>query len=434
MKLRSLSSWLLAVLLMVSACKKEPKPVSTGSGTANFSRYIAVGNSITSGYTNSGLYLEGQQVAYPNLIARQMLTVGGGAFTSPLFSTEQSNGSGHLKLAGFNADGSPDIVPVTDKLAIRGQTAIPGFGNVTLYTKYSGAINNYGVPGLKLLYVNYAPYGNLNGFYERLLPGVAGTNTTPYLDFVTASPFTFFSFWLGNNDVLGYASGGGAGDSLTGKPTFAALYNLAITTLTKSGAKGIVSTIPDVTAFAFFNTVTVKALVDGAKKINPLFNTIYISAMNPKTGSYDTRAATDNDLILLTFNTGTLGATINGKPGYGLSPLNPLINKEVLDFAEVALVQDYTQAYNIIIKSIATTAGLAVSDSYTVLTKIVAGTVIDGVPVNAAFITGGVFSLDGVHLTPRGNAIAADEFIKAINDKYGSKIPLLDVSTFKGVL
>jgi len=56
------------------------------------------------------------------------------------------------------------------------------------------------------------------------------------------------------------------------------------------------------------------------------------------------------------------------------------------------------------------------------------------VPVNAAFITGGVFSLDGVHLTPRGNAIAADEFIKAINDKYGSKIPLLDVSTFKGVL
>lgn len=269
MKLRSLSSWLLAVLLMVSACKKEPKPVSTGSGTANFSRYIAVGNSITSGYSNSGLYLEGQQVAYPNLIARQMLTVGGGAFTSPLFSNDQSNGSGHLKLAGFNADGSPDIVPVTDKLAIRGQAAIPGFGNVTLYTKYSGAINNYGVPGLKLLYVNYAPYGNLNGFYERLLPGVAGTNTTPYLDFVTASPFTFFSFWLGNNDVLGYASGGGAGDSLTGKPTFAALYNLAITTLTKSGAKGIVSTIPDVTAFAFFNTVTVKALVDGAKKNKP---------------------------------------------------------------------------------------------------------------------------------------------------------------------
>lgn len=434
MKLHSLSTWLLAMLLILAGCKKEPKPTNPNAGSADFSRYIAVGNSITAGYTNGGLYLEGQQAGYTNIIAKQLATAGGGSFSSPLFSPEQSNGSGHLTLAGINPDGSPNIVPVTDKLAIRGQTNVPGFGNVTLYTKYTGQLNNYGVPGMKILYVNYAPYGNLNGYYERLLPGVAGTNNTAYLDFVTASPYTFFSLWLGNNDVLSYATGGGVGDSLTDKTTFAALYNLSVNALTKNGAKGVVATIPDVTSFAFFNTITVKALLDAAKKANPLFSAIYISALNPKTGNYETRAATANDLIMLTFNRSTLGSVVGGLPLYGLSPTNPLINKEVLDASEVALAKDYTLAYNAIIKAIADSKGLAFCDAYAVLTEIKAGTVIDGVPVSGAFLTGGVFSLDGVHLTARGNAIAANEFIKAINAKYSSKIALVAVSGYKGVL
>ncbi len=102
---------------------------------------------------------------------------------------------------------------------------IPGFGNVTLYTKYTGELNNYGVPGLKVAQVNFAPYGNLNGYYERLLPGNAGTNRTTYLDFVTAKPFTFFSLWLGYNDIAGYANSGGAADVPTPAAAFSALYN-----------------------------------------------------------------------------------------------------------------------------------------------------------------------------------------------------------------
>ncbi|MEO6000137.1 MAG: SGNH/GDSL hydrolase family protein [Chitinophagaceae bacterium] len=433
MKLISLSTWLLAMLLIVSSCKKEHPPVNPGFGKADFSRYIAVGNSITAGYSSGGLYLEGQKVAYPNIIAAQMKTIGGGSFISPFFSLDQSNGSGYLRLAGFNADGSPNIVPVTDKLAIRGQANIPGFGPVTLYTKYSGNIENYGVPGLRLEQITFAPYGNLNGYFERLLPGDAGTNNTTYLDFVTAKPFTFFSCWLGNNDVLGYASSGGI-DSLTNKAVFKDLYNLALSTLTKSGGKGIVVTIPDVTAFAFFNTVTVKALLDAAKKANPAFNAIYISAFNPKTGTYTPRVATESDLIVLRFNTGSLGSVVNGLPGYGLTPLNPLANKEVLDAEEVALAQEYVKYFNLVIKSFAKSYNLAVFDSYDFLNRLKAGMIINGVAVNSTFITGGAFSLDGVHLTPRGNAVTANECIKAINSKFGSKIPQVDVSTYKGVL
>jgi len=40
--------------------------------------------------------------------------------------------------------------------------------------------------------------------------------------------------------------------------------------------------------------------------------------------------------------------------------------------------------------------------------------------VTSTYVTGGGFSLDGVHPSPRGYALIANEFIKAINAKYGS--------------
>ena len=67
--------------------------------------------------------------------------------------------------------------------------------SLTYFTKYTGEVNNYGVPGIKLLQITTGAYGNLNGFFERLLPNAAPANNTSYLDFVTAKPFTFFSIW-----------------------------------------------------------------------------------------------------------------------------------------------------------------------------------------------------------------------------------------------
>ncbi len=432
MKLHFLPIGFLALVLSITACKKDITVPNPGS-PVDFSRYIAVGNSITSGYADGGLYLAGQQVAYPNLLAGQLKLAGGGAFTSPFFSTDQANGSGYVKLSGFNPDQTPIITPVTDKLAIRGQTTITGI-NVTLYTKYTGDLNNYGVPGIKLADVTNPAYGNYNGYYERLLPGNAGTNTTAYLDFVTAKPFTFFTCWLGNNDVLGYATSSGTSltDPLTDKTTFATLYNTTVTALTKTGAKGVVSTIPDVTIIPFFHYITVQALIAGAQKINPAFTTLYIQALDAS-GNYITRAATNNDLIMLTFNPAQLGTLVNGAPYYGLSPANPLLSKEVLDVNEAAKVQDYVNSYNTAIKAVAAAYNLPVFDAYTLLNALKTGVTQNGVTLNANFITGGFFSLDGVHFTPRGNAYVADEIIKVINAKYGSNIPALDISAYNAV-
>jgi len=437
MKLTKLYLYLFAGLLLFASCKPEIHTPAPTHGSADFSRYIALGNSLTAGYADGGLYLAGQLNSYPSIVAKQMLSVGGGSFTQPLFSTDQSNGSGYIQLTGFNADGTPITTPVTTKLAVRGTVNVPGFGNVTLYTKYTGDINNYGVPGIKLLNITYAPYGNLNGYFERLLPGNSPTNTTTYLDFATAKPFTFFSNWLGNNDALGYATSGGAGDVLTDQNTFTALYTALISKLVAGGAKGVVATIPDVTSIPYFNTVTVGAIVAGVQKSNPSVQGIYINALVTGT-TYAPRLATAKDLIILTFPKSNIGKPVTTSLGsfpYGLTPYTPIDNQYVLDSSEVVLTKTYVNAYNTTIKSIATTQGLAIFDAFTFLNNIKQfGWLVDGVSLNSNYISGGIFSLDGVHLTPRGYALVANEFIKAINSKYGSNIPQASVASFNGVI
>ena len=423
-------------LIWLAACKPEINTPKATHGSADFSKFIAVGNSLTAGYADGGLYLQGQLNSYPSIIAQQMLAVGGGPFSQPLFSTAQANGSGYLQLTGFNADGTPNTTPVTTNLGIRGFLNVPGFGNVTLYTKYTGANNNYGVPGIKLLDITYAPYGNLNGYFERLLPGDSPTNTTTYLQYITAQPFTFFSNWLGNNDVLLYATSGGAGDVITDPSTFAALNTLLIGTLTANGAKGVVATIPDVTSVPYFTTITEGAILASVQKANPTVTGLYINALVSGT-TYAPRLATSSDLIVLTFPTSMIGQPVTtpyGSLPYGLTPYTPIDNQYVLDQNEVALAETAISAYNTTIVATANAKGLAIFDAYAFLNNIKQnGLVTDGISLNSNYISGGLFSLDGVHLTPRGYAIVANEFIKAINSKYGSNIPLADVAGYSGV-
>jgi hypothetical protein len=435
--MKNFKLYILSGLLFIAACKPEIHSPSLSKGTANFSRFIAVGNSLTAGYSNGGLYLDGQLNSFPSIMAKQMAQVGGGAFNQPLFTAGQENGSGYLTLTGFDPKtGNPITAPVTTDLAIRGILPVPGFGNVTLYTKYTGDIENYGVPGIKLLNITYAPYGNLNGYFERLLPGNAPTNTTDYLDFVTAKPFTFFTDWLGNNDALSYATTGGAGDVLTDKTTFAQLYELSLQQLTLNGAKGVVATIPDVTSIPYFNTVTVAAINAEVKQLAPTAPGVFINALVSGT-TYAPRLATSNDLIVLTFPTsmiGTIVSTPYGPLPYGLTPYTPVDNQYVLDANEVALTRDYVQSYNNTIKTQAAARGLAVFDAYTYLNNVkLNGLEVDGISLSSAYITGGLFSLDGVHLTPRGYAIIANEFIKAINTTYNANVPLANVASYQGL-
>ncbi|MGN8059416.1 SGNH/GDSL hydrolase family protein [Pedobacter sp. 22163] len=426
MKRYILNSFVAAIILFAAACKPEIEtPAGTTAGQANFSKYIAIGNSLTSGYADGGLYLEGQKVAYPNLIAAKMATLGGGAFTSPFFSEEHSNGSGYVSLTAL-VNGTPTLTPVVDKLAIRDAAKH--------LDKYNGEIQNLGIPGMRVDLAFAPAFSAANPFFERLLTDAQVGNTT-YFQYVQTKNHTFFSLWLGNNDVLGYALNGAVTVStdptttLTDKVTFSSLYANFLNALTAGGQKGIVGTIPDVTAVPYFNTVTVAALLNAAKAINPAAAAIYI-----QTGTGAVRPATAEDLIRLPFQSEGIFGKPNGSGiPYGLHPLNPIENKWVLDKDEVIKVKDYVNSYNSSIKSLATSKGLAIADTYAYFNQVKTGINVQGVGINASFITGGAFSLDGIHLTPRGNAVIANVFIDAINAKYGSTVPNIDIAQYRGV-
>lgn len=422
----------MAFILIIVSCKPNidiPKP---SSGSADFSKYIAIGNSLTAGFTDGGLYLDGQRVAFPNLLAEQMKSAGGGEFTSPFFDDEHANGSGYLKLESIQ-NGSPVLVNVTEKLAYRDQ------GDHLI--KYTGAIQNLGIHGMRVNLAFDPTFSQQNNYFERLLSLTEVGNKT-YFDYATEKEHTFFSFWLGNNDVLGYALEGGVISPqnetkarFTEKATFEKLYNDFVDKLTENGQQGVLATVPDVTAVPFFRTITVTALLNAAKEKNSAITDLYIEDKTALASPFlGVRAATNEDLITLTFPIDKMG-TVNGDGfPYGLHPLNPIEDKYVLDRTEVALVKDYVKSYNNTIRNTAENKGLALADIYFLLNKVKeSGVLINGAIMNASFVSGGAFSLDGVHLTPKGNAMIANHFIEAINKQYDSKLPELDINRYTGV-
>jgi len=489
--------------LALVACnpKLEQTAISQGKNL-DFSKYVSVGNSLTAGYADGGLYTEAQMYSYPNFLAGQFKLVGGGEFNQPYFSEAQKNGSGYLQITGWSATGSPVIAPVTTELAVTN----PSTGQLA---RYEGANNNLGIPGLRMVEVTNASVAQLNPFFERLLPALTAKK---YTDFVGESNPTFFTCWLGNNDVLGYATRGGdptglnitagfpvnaAGvpGTITATPLFNASVDSLINKLTANGAKGAVATIPDVATIPFvrvvnpviaqsnggkFPTYTLTATeaaqlnglyttdLDGGagpyipyRHVNgaatPIFkegiNYFVISVDNPSTAGFrEVRQMNPTtDFLLLSAQAALTNPTTGLSAGLGVKKANdgsqipvgvtatlpnPIPDGYVLDATEVTDVRNATTAFNSKIRSAAQIKGLAIVDADAIFNQIIQNNGIDGVSVNTAFISGGLFSLDGVHLTPKGYAIVANQFIKAINTTYVAQVPLIDVNArnLRGVL
>ena len=148
------------------------------------------------------------------------------------------------------------------------------------------------------------------------------------------------------------------------------------------------------------------------------------------------RQSRPTDMILLTTGK-VIGTTAASAPAqinvYGLS--YPLQDQHVLIPSEAAEIKTAVDAMNAKIKSLATEKGLAFVDANAKMTELSAasGLQYDAVKYSAKFITGGTFSLDGVHLTGRGYALIANEFIKSINAKYHSTLPMVNVNSYSGV-
>lgn len=426
-----------AIAAFAVACKPEINEFTPSKGDADFSRLVSVGNSITAGYMDGALYKSGQQYAYPNILAKQFKLVGGGDFVQPVVNSEFGIAPGKFKL-GIKTDcaGVTGLSPVSDAGT---------FDNAPVTYK----VNNLGVPGAKSFHLLTPGYASLNPYFGRF----ASNPMNKIIDEIPGVNPTFFTLWIGNNDVLTYATSGGAADSVTSQAGFQSYLGAAIQALKANGAKGAIANIPDITSIPFFTTVPYNALVlKDINQVNALnaayhsFNLLLLSngitdtiafklgpnpfiiedPTLPLPAPYKFRQIKSNELITLTVPRDSISCAYWGSQ-------KPIPHRYVLDNAEITKIKNAVNGYNLTIANLATANGLALVDVNKNFNDAKSGIYYDGIKFSSTFVTGGLFSLDGVHPTARGQAIIANYFIAAINSKFNAQIPFVNINDYPGL-
>jgi len=347
-----------------------------------------------------------------------------------------------------------------------------------------------GVPGAKSFHLNVIGYGDptdigglANPYFVRF--ALDGVNSAVKADAIAQQP-SFFTLWIGNNDVLAYATSGGVEttpgnppygvdtDDITAPGAFDSIYNGIVADMTGASpdAKGVLINVPDVSTIPYFTTVPFNAVpLDQATadQLNAGFaaynggvtasigfggmtaeeaaarqitfvagqNAVLISDedltdLTPVNAALiNMRQATADDLLVLTTSSkiGTLD-TVNF-PGdatkiWGASV--PLEDSDVLIPSEIGHIETARLAYNATIQAAADADdNLIFFDAAALMAGIQASGYDYGTgSVTSIYATGGAFSLDGVHPTARGYAVIANEVITAINAGFGANIPPVD--------
>ncbi len=478
---------------VLSACNtdfEDPiEDASHSNGDADFSNFVSIGDSLTAGYADGALYLSGQENSYPAILSQQFAKVGGGSFTQPLVS---DNFGGLLVggIANLDTDGDGDA-DLGNRLVLDAETRTPepiaGDATTEATSVLTGTFNNMGVPGAKSFHLLSPIYGDsaglgagtANPYFVRF----ASSSTTSMIADGVAQQPSFFVMWVGNNDVLSYATTGGIGinqldnsvpaatygsNDITNPDVFAGVYAQLVGALTASNtdAKGVLINIPDISTIPYFTTVPHDAVPldqTTADLLNSNYaqynggiaallvgdpeevakRTITFSAgqnavvildedLTDLTGSGlpSMRQATANDLLVLTSRS-KIGELVdpNADPTaptslrWGVSA--PLIDGDVLIPSEIQAIDTARVAFNATIKSAAdANDNLLFVDVAAVVEELSTTGIAYGTGfINATYATGGAFSLDGVHPTVRGYSVIANRIIDTINSGFNANIP-----------
>lgn len=435
------------IAVVFVGCEDRSDISGPTSGTVSYDRFVTIGNSITAGYQSGALFESAQKYAYGKQISVQ---AGITTFAMPIYSDPGTGGRMELD----------SLVGSTPYISINS-----GVGTAT-NINYAAPYNNLGIPGALLYDVLNATNkdncasglaGKPNPMFDLVLRGLG----SQFAQAKALNP-TLLTLWIGNNDVLGYATSGGFSPSApTDAATFNALYRALADTLKSLNTKVVVANLPDVTAIPFFNTVGPKVALGTpwkAKGIPGLFYqrhnataydpTAMVDSTGLYTGTADLTLPFGSFASFLGDTTGVVWDYIAGylkipvayvKPAFvvnaypfGFHPMNPVPDVFVLDASEIKIAKDATANFNASILSAANDNGFAFVDINSFFNRIRAndknGTYYGGIKFTTGYISGGLFSLDGVHPTNHAHAIIANEFIKVINSKWGGNIPLVNVA------
>ncbi|HSI70410.1 MAG TPA: hypothetical protein VK941_09275, partial [Gillisia sp.] len=143
------------------ACEPElqnpiDEPGFYTGGEADFTNYVALGNSLTAGYADGALYITGQENSYPNILAQQFDKVQEtNDFRQPLMA----DNAGGLLAGGNQITANRRILAVGSE-----GNPSPVIYNVAPTTEISnvlsGPFSNLGAPGAKSYHLVAPGYGD----------------------------------------------------------------------------------------------------------------------------------------------------------------------------------------------------------------------------------------------------------------------------------
>ena len=422
------------------SCKPKENLLPNSPGEINLQQFIAIGDGNTAGYMDDALYQYGQQNSFGAILQTQLQLVGAGEIYLPLMGSANigTNSSLLSKLMlGYKTDclGATGLSPV--RFAQQGEALTASV--YSSQNKYS----NFGVPGLRMIDMVSTSFGNINlpqhnAFFARMskdqfnLPGSGEYSSVQENIFDGGYP-TFCSIYLGIEDVLPYARSGATQNPMSPLAGFPGLgFEESLIQLCgqlySQNVKAVVGTIPDITQMPYFTTIPYNGLNlddEKAASLNQIYGPLGFSFTvgsnpfmieDPAAGAFGVRPMVEGELILLS-------VPLDSMKCHQYGSVYPLRDEFVLTLAELQEIRNQILAYNQVIRQYANFHGFAIAETAEFYTKLYDGFVYNGVAMSSKFVSGGAYSLDGIHLNPRGNALLANIFITAINKTYKASIP-----------
>ena len=532
---------LLSAALVIVSCDSEDDLIEeriednpltgqtelTGSaGNADFSNYVSIGNSLTAGLMDAALYTRGQQNSFPNLLANRFALAGGGTFNQPDINSDAGFNVSLNDISGAFDPSAATFGRFVLDLSIPGPVpTAPGEALNMIPEGERASINNLGVPGMRMVELSVNGYGTLNPFYTRF---ALDPSTTSVLEQAIAKNPSFFTMWLGSNDVLNWASGGGTGADGEANPALDADPGTLVSTTsfnatiegglaamfgTNPNLQGVIINIPNITLIPFYQAVAWNAIpldaataeatniayagynqildvLTDAGTLGPLAisteeaaarkisfaegnNAVVIvddqltdisnaldallgagaitaeqrAALTPLVQARQMKSAASEpglaafglpaEILTLTAGSvlGTLADPTNPASVIGVGV--PLGDNFTLTVDEIGMLLTRIGQFNAIIQAEAAKYdGLVMFDANTFFTSVAAGGGIEsnGFTYAPDFSPNGIFSVDGIHINPAGNAILANQLMNFIDTSFGSDLPEYDVTEFTTIL
>lgn len=404
---------LLAVVIAV--------PAFAARGRADFTRFVALGDSYGAGVSNASLNERHQTYSWPAIVARQ---AGAPSFVQPLVSYP---GIGPEMVL-------VDIVSFPPRL----QNAA-GQGQPVNLT-YAAPYNNLSIPGAAVQHLTTLtgreqnPQGTAAQMAQFILRGLG----TPVQQAIALNP-TFIAVWIGGNDLLGAVLSGNPA-ALTPTDTFRTAYNAMLDQLVAGapGAGMVVGNLPT-NPLALPLLTTVQPVIINPQTRQPLLVNGQPVFLIADLGGGNVGQLQTGDVVLLS-------AAAKVGSGFGIPPQlaaqppfnalpnagRPLADADVLTRAEQDRIRARAEEYNTVIQQAAARHDVPVADIRGLFNRFAApaGYHVGPFTFGPQYISGGIFSFDGFHLTDIGYMFFANEYIRTINRAYDTRIPVASLTMF----